>query len=148
MNKYPIWWDTTVTIYNQYTDPLTNVTTWNRVVVSNCYWHNRTNRVVVGDTTLEANSIICRIPKDSRYRSRLDYVQTPNDIMMECFTLGKDDIIIKGEVEDIIDEYTKGHRSTDLLNKYKGLSECMQIEEFADNTGPGRVNEHYLVRGK
>ena len=75
-------------------------------------------------------------------------MQTPNDKRENYFTLGKDDILIKGSISDEVDEYTKGHRSTDLLNKYKKLTECMQIGEYTINTGIGRVNEHYLVRGK
>ena len=33
MNNYPSWWDTTVTIYNRYEDPQTNLVSWHRHVV-------------------------------------------------------------------------------------------------------------------
>ena len=75
------------------------------------------------------------------------WAQQPNDIMMNYFTLGVGDIIVKDEVDDVIDEYIKGKRSSDLLKKYRALQGCLQIEEFADNTGGGRGNEHYFVRG-
>ena len=58
MNRYPVWWDTTITIYNQYTDPLTQIVTWNRTVIDNCFWKNNTSRVVVGDTTISAEDFI------------------------------------------------------------------------------------------
>jgi hypothetical protein len=67
--------------------------------------------------------------------------------MSDFFTLGTGDIIVKGEVDDEIDEYTSKKRSTDLVAKYKALQGCMQIEEVAINVGAGRCNEHYYVKG-
>lgn len=153
MNKYPMWWDSAITLYNQYTDPLTQVVTWYRTVIGQnepkmgCFWKNDNTRVQVGDTAISSSSIICRIPKQENYLDRFSWTNLTNDVMADYFTLGRGDILIKGIVEDEIDEYSKGHRSSDLLTKYKNMLECMQIEEFTVNVGPGRVNEHYYVRG-
>ena len=38
MNVYPIWWDTTVTIYNKIQDPQTRVVSWQRTVIPNGFW--------------------------------------------------------------------------------------------------------------
>ena len=138
-----MWWDSAITLYNQYTDPLTQVVTSYRTVIGQnepklgCFWN----------TAISSSSIICRIPKQENYLDRFSWANLTNDVMADYFTLGRGDILIKGIVEDEIDEYSKGHRSSDLLIKYKNMLECMQIEEFTVNVGPGRVNEHYYVRG-
>ena len=144
---YPVWWDTTITIYNKYIDAQTQIVRWYRTVVTDCFWNLDGSTVKVGDVTLNSKSIICRIPKDIRFLEKRDWLNTPNDEMNSYFTLGQGDIIVKGEVNDVIDEYTSGYRSTDLLNKYKGYQECMEVNDYAINTGTGRNNEHYLARG-
>ena len=146
-NAYPIWWDETVTLYNKYTDKVTNIVTWYRTVLTNCFWANTDNRITVGDVELQANDIICRIPKNEKYLPKKYWVNLPNDSMGECFTLGNGDILIQGEVDDIIDEYQKGHHSTDLIAKYKELQGCIYIKRWSDNTRQGRINPHYYITG-
>lgn len=145
---FPVWWDSTVTIYNKYEDPQTQVITWFKSVVSDCFWHLQGSTVAVGDVTIDSKSIICRIPKCDNYMDKQDWLNLPNDEMSEYFTLGQGDIIVKGECTEDIDEYTKGHRSTDLLSKYRQYQAVMEITDFANDTGVGRNNEHYLTRGK
>lgn len=146
-NPYPVWWETTITIYNRYEDPLTNVISWYSSVVKNCFWKYAGNKVTINNVTLETNNTICRIPKDAKFKEKYEWVQLPNDKMGNYFTLGRGDIIVRGEVSDIIDEYTSGTRSTDLIAKYKELQGCIEVEEIEINTGKGRNNEHYYVRG-
>ena len=145
---FPAWWDTTVTIYNKYVDPQTQVITWFKNVVTDCFWRLQGSTVKVGDVTLDSKAIICRIPKCDNYMDKQDWVELPNDEMSEYFTLGQGDIIVKGICDEIIDENTRGHRSTDLLNKYKQYQAVMEITEYVNNTGVARNNEHYFVRGK
>jgi hypothetical protein len=144
--SYPVWWDTTITIYNKYEDRQTQLVRWFRHTINNCFWKASNNKVTINDTVLDSSNILCRIPKSGIYMEKYDWEQLPNDIMSEYFTLGQGDIIIKGVIDFEIDEYVKGKRSTDLLEKYK-YKGCMQIERFSDNTGYGRNDEHYYVTG-
>lgn len=147
MSNYPVWWETTITIYNRYEDPLTQLVTWYRTTVNNCFWKYIGEKVVIGETVLETNSIICRIPRDDKFLEKYQWDALPNDEMGDYFTLGQGDIIVQGEVDDIINEYVSGHRSTDLLAKYKALQGCMEVQKVTINVGAGRCNEHYHVRG-
>ena len=147
MNNYPSWWDTTVTIYNRYEDPQTNLVSWFRHVVNGAFWKYSGNRVVVGKTVLETKDIICRLRKDPNFLEKQDWINIPNDLMSNYFTISQGDIIVKGDVADEIDEYVSGKRSSDLKKKYKALQGCIEIQEWANNTGGGRGNEHYYVKG-
>ena len=144
---YPIWWDTTLTIYNRFKDAQTQIVTWYRHTVSNCFWKYTGNKISVGNTVLETNNTICRIPDSSNFLPVYEWVNLPNDLKSQYFTLSAGDIIINGEVEDTIDEYTKGYRATDLLSKYKTLQGCIEIQQVAINTGLGRGSKHYYVTG-
>ena len=146
-NIYPVWWDTTITIYNRYEDSNTQLIRWYRHTVPKCFWKNVGEKVTIGDTVLDTNQIICRIPKNPIFLERYQWVALANDEKENYFTLGRGDILVRGEVDDVIDENTSGRRSTDFLSKYKDLQGCMEIEETAINTGAGRCSEHYLVRG-
>lgn len=147
MNNYPSWWDTTVTIYNRYEDPQTNIVSWFRKVVSGAFWKYSGNKITVGNTVLETKDIICRLRKDDAFLEKHQWLALPNDQMSQYFTLAEGDIIVKGEVADVIDEYTSGKRSSDLKKKYKALQGCLEIQVWANNTGGGRGNEHYYVKG-
>lgn len=144
---YPIWWDTSITIYNKTVDKQTQVVMWYRTVLTDCFWQLRGNEVVISNVELDSKSIVCRIPKSPNFKEKFEWLQLPNDQKQNYFTLGLDDIIIKGAVDDEIDEYTAGQRSTDLLKKYAGLQGCFKIRQFTNNTGIGRNNEHYLAQG-
>lgn len=144
---YPEWWDTTLTIFNQFKDPQTKVVRWYKTVVDGAFWKYVGDKITIGKTVLETNNIICRIRKDDRFLEKYEWVQKPNDEMSDYFTLAKGDIIIKGAVDEDIDEYTNGRRSNDIIAKYKQLQGCMSIEEMAINVGAGRCDEHYYVKG-
>ena len=146
-NIYPEWWDTTITIYNKFKDPQTKIVIWYKTVVDSAFWKYVGDKVTIGQTVLETNNIICRIRKDAKFLEKYQWEKIPNDEMSNYFTLGKGDIIVRGEVTDTINEYQNGSRSTDLIAKYKELQGCMSIEEIAINVGAGRCNEHYYVKG-
>lgn len=154
MNNFPFpWWDKTITIYNKFVDPDTQRVTWYRSVVTNCFWKSinelynmgRYGMSAVG-IQFEVKNIICRIPEDSRYVNKRAWLELTN--REDYFTLGNNDIIVLGEVEDTIDEYTEGSRSNDLLTKYKAFDECFQIEQYVDNIRTGVNLPHYRVSGK
>ena len=147
MNNYAPWWETTLTIYNRYEDPTTNIVRWFKTTVDICFWKYVGDKVTIGETVLETNNIICRIPKSDIFIDKYLWIALPNDEMKNYFTLGQGDIIVKGTATDVVNEYEAGSRSTDLLKKYKELQGCMEIQEFAINVGAGRCNEHYYVKG-
>lgn len=148
MNHYPNWWNETVTIYNKYTDPVSKLITWHRHVVVGAFWKDIGEKVNVGNVIIETDTIICRIRKDDEFLPKYEWIELPNDEMEEHYTLGRGDIIIRGRVDDEVDEYTKGYKSTELVNKYKNLQGCMTIDKVTINVDGGRGNEHYLVKGK
>jgi len=148
MSSYPAWWDTTLTVYNKFEDKLTNKITWYRTVLTDCFWKYTGNKVTVNDVVLETNNTIARIPESENFREKYVWVDLPADQKEQYFTLGEGDIVINGEVTDEINEYQKGHRSSDLISKYKPLRGCIEVEAVAINVGTMRVNPHYWVRGK
>lgn len=147
MNNYPSWWDTTVTLFNKYEDPTTQLVSWYKTTIEGCFWSNLHDRVKIGKTILEADGIICRIRKDARYLDIEDWLILPSDLKNNYFTLRQQDILIKGDIDDEINEYQSGSRSTEILAKYKQFQKCLEIAQFMDNTGGGRGNEHYYVKG-
>lgn len=148
MNHYSSWWNETITVYNKFTDPVSKLITWHRHVVNGAFWKDVGNKINIGDTVIETNTIICRMRIDEAFLPKHEWVALPNDEMDNFYTLGRGDLIVRGEVNDIVDEYTKGQKFTDLINKYKDLQGCMTIDKVAINIGGGRGNEHYLAQGK
>ena len=148
MNHYPAWWNETITIYNKYTDPVSKLITWYRYVVVGAFWKNVGNNIMIDKTVIDTDAIVCRIRKDDAFLPKYEWIELPNDLMSEHYTLSKGDIMVRGRVNDEIDEYTKGYKSTDLVVKYKDLQGCMTIDKVTINTEGGRGNEHYHVRGK
>lgn len=147
MANYAPWWETTITIFNRFKDPQTDVVTWYKHIVKGAFWKNTRNKITISDVTIDSNTIICRIREDSDFKESYQWIELPNDEKSGFFTLKQGDIIVKGEVEDIIDEYIKGRRSSDLLTKYKTLQGCMEIESVGINTGTLRNEPHYYVSG-
>lgn len=147
MSSFPVWWDTRITIYNKYEDKQTQLVKWYRTVLNNCFWKYTGDKISVGNTVIETNDIICRIPQNSKFLENFEWLAVPNDLMSNYFTLNSGDIIVKGDISDEIDEYKSGKRSSDLIAKYKELQGCMEIEQIAINIGAGRCNPHYYVKG-
>ena len=145
MSNYPEWWNTTVTVFNKFEDPDTRQITWFRTVLHNCFWKYTGNKVVVGETTIETDTALCRVPANTAFLEK--YLWNDEEDKSEYFTFSAGDILVKGEVDDDIDEYASGYRSSDILTKYKKYGECMVIDRCSVNTGLGRGLEHYLVKG-
>lgn len=147
MNNYPSWWNTTITLFNKYEDPTTQLISWYKTTIEGCFWSNIHDQVKIGKTVLETDGVICRIRKDEKYLDLENWLALPTDMKDSYFTLGPQDIIIKGEVDDVINEYQSGSRSTDILAKYQRFQRCIEVKQFMDNTGGERGNEHYYVKG-
>ena len=146
--QYPAWWNDTITIYNKFEDPLTNLITWYRHTIEGCFVKNANNVVTVGNVTLQTNNVIVRIREDENYRNYRTWITIPNDLRGDYFTLAPNDFIVFDEVTDTIDEYTRNERSNDVLSKYQKLGIAMLIDTFQENIGDERVNPHYFVSGE
>lgn len=147
MSNYPKWWNTTVTIFNRYENPITHVISWYKTVVDGCFWKYVGNKVTIGDSVIETDNTICRIRENENFLEKYQWVALTNEERLTKFTVGQGDLIIKGSVSDIIDEYTAGSRSTDVIAKYRELQGCIEVQRVAINTTGGRNNPHYLVNG-
>lgn len=148
MNDYPAWWDKTITLYNKYTDPLTKVVSWFRRVISDCFWDNTATMIIEGSVKVLSNDVICRVPESPYYKPKGEWKDLPNDRLSNYFTIGQGDIVVLGEVDDIVDEDIRGHRSNDLVAKYKDTQDCIVIKRYSDNTGDGRCMPHYHIIGE
>lgn len=148
MNNYPSWWDSTVTIYNKYTDPATKRVTWYPHVVHDCFWKRSDLQILRNTMAIESDSTICRIRVNSLFLPDYVWKDLTDEGKTSYFTLGVGDIIVNAEVDDEIDEYTPGKRSSDLVEKYKRAQDCLVIEKSTITVGGGRGLEHYHVRGK
>lgn len=145
MNNYPEWWNTTITIYNKYTDAETRQITWYAHTVDNCFWQYVKDKLSVGETVLETTFTKCRIPKNTLFKEKYEWINLEDK--SKYFTLGIGDIILKGNSNIQINEYEKGHRSSDIISQYKELQGCIVIDTVSIDVGAGRCNEHYYVRG-
>ena len=147
MNRYPTWWNQTITVYNKFEDTQSKKITWFKTVLDNCFWKNTCDKVIMGQTAIETYNTICRIPKDDNFMEKYLWYELDEEQKAEKFTLGAGDIIVRGAVDEEIDEYDKGKRSSDFLNKYNKLQGCMLVERVSINTDGGRHNEHYYAKG-
>ena len=90
------------------------------------------------------------LTREARLNRKFNYIQNLYEITFEDFSqefLDACQIDINFQLTDDINEYQAGHRSSDLLKKYKGLQGCMEIQKWSNNTGH-RGNEHYFASGK
>ena len=145
---YPVWWDTAITVFNKFMDPDTNEITWYRTYIDGCFWNDTSIQSTAGQIVHDTNNVILRIPQDNRFKEYAEWVNTKSDERNNYFTLHQGDIIVKGHVEDVINDYQAGVRSSDLISKYKELYLCLTVDTWKNNTGIGRVAPHYFVGGE
>ena len=154
VSNFPFaWWDKTITIYNKLVDPTTQRVSWYRTVVKNCFWKCVNNTYIIGRAgvsstgiQLDTKDIVCRIPQDKRFVEKREWKALADK--SNRFTLANGDIIVLGEVDDVIDEYVSGKHSTDLITKYKEFDACLQIETYVNNVQTGVGLAHYRIVGK
>ncbi len=146
MSNYPEWWDRSITVFNRYKDPDSAVVTWYSTQIKGvCFWKDVGEKVTIGKTSIDTSSIICRIPEQENFIAPYEWDNL--DDRSEMFTLKQGDIIVLGECNDDIDEYEKGCRSTDLLQKYHAIDSCMEIQKVVFDTMSGMIAPHYRVVG-
>lgn len=144
MNNYPKWWADTITIFVKRIAENREIF-WHKYVVENCFWKYTGDKINVGETVLETNTTICRIPIQENFLNKYEWINKQNK--SSYMTIGPGDIIVLGNVTETIDEYTSGKRSSDIISKYKQLQGCMVVDKVAIDTGVGKGNEHYYVKG-
>lgn len=138
-------WDKIITIYNKHEDEQTGFIKWHRHIIKNCFYKTTNNQINVGSVLLNSDDTIIRIPSQNNYKAPFDWNNIPNDKKNEYLTIQKGDLIILGEVNENIDEYTSGKRLNDIIKKYSLLG-AITINSVNDNdNGP---LAHYLIRGK
>lgn len=145
MSNYPAWWNTTITLFNRYEDSVTQEVTWYRTVLTNCFITFGKNLTSLGNNesiTTYQNIAVCRIPKNTKYLDA--YIWNNSDSRSSKFTLQGGDIIFKGKITEDIDEYTKGQRATELIEKYKSKG-VFRIGTIQDNSDTTRNLPHYYV---
>jgi hypothetical protein len=147
MNNYPSWWNTTVTIYNKYVEPETKAVSWFRTVLEGCFYSHEVEKLNLGQTTISSNVSICRIRVNDSFLNKRAWNELLESEKHNHFTLSAGDIIVAEAVDDEINEYEKGNRSSDLIAKYKEWPGCFVVETAKINVGGGRGNEHYHARG-
>lgn len=148
MNHYPAWWSTTITLYNKYTDPTTRQVKWFPHKIEGCFYNHVKDRLSLNNSVIESDSSKCRIRVDERFVNPNDWKELTDKEKLEKFTLASSDIIVAGDVDDVVDEQVRGSRSSDLLAKYHDWPGCFTIEVASINVGIGRPNEHYSAKGK
>lgn len=137
------YWNKTITVFNRYEDTITGQITWYKHILTNCFYKRSNIAVTVGNTRIQTDDNIVRIPNQSNYKTPSEWLISADK--SNHLTLQTGDIIIMGEVADEINEYIGGQRSTDIIAKYKSQG-VMVIKSVNENTD--LPNKHYLVRGE
>lgn len=145
MSKYPIWWSQAITVYNKFENSTTREVTWHKTNLDNCFWRQFENQLVLGETKISSDSIVCRVPIQENFKEKHEWELLDNK--SDFFTFGPGDIIIRGTVNDVVNEYVANSRSSDLLKKYKRLQGCLVVSQCTISEGVGIGHEHYFIRG-
>ena len=88
-------------------------------------------------TLVSADTHLVRIRASSRYKPPAEWRRLTSDQAADYFTLGKGDVIVKGEVDDSIPD---NRSASGILSKYP---DAFEVAEAKDNSGPGRFSAHY-----
>ena len=132
-------WNETITLYNRYQTLVSGKTTtkWNRTVLSDCFFGHQKNQTVDGLTIVSNNTFIVRIPANSAYLSPEEYYALGG--RMGTFTINKGDIIVRGNVLDVLADNDSGSA---LLTKYFGRA--FKVNRAVDNSKLTYTG-HYLA---
>lgn len=109
-------WNKPITVYHRVEskDALgKTITDWTRFQLSNCFYGLKARQAISGLEIVSRNVHIVRIPEDS---------------IPTGFVIGKGDIIVKGHVEDELQQNDSGSA---LRTKYAG--NCFVVNRYGDN---------------
>ena len=137
--SYPPSWADTVTLYNQHRTDIDGRarTVWLRTVLQGCFYGSKKRQQLSGMTLVSVDTHLVRIRASARYKPPAEWRRLTSDQAADYFTLGKGDVVVKGEVEDSIPD---NRSASDILNKYP---DSFEVNEVKDNSGPGRFSAHY-----
>ena len=136
------YWNKEITIYNRHEDS-NNAVKYYRHNLKDCFFKRTNQKVMIGNTLLESNENIVRIPQQKNYLSPWEWGKVDNK--SDYLTIQPKDIIVFGNVADEIDEYSQGQRASDLIAKYKALGTVF-VRSVNDNTM--LPIPHYCVKGE
>lgn len=138
--NYPAWWNRDITLYNRFEDK-DGAVKWYKSIISGCSVKtNPSYKISSGKGTVACKSIV-RIRKSDYYIPPEEWTET--QYREPFFTLKGGDIVIIGNVSDSVDEYSKGNRSSDILQKYN--ARCFVIGSVSVNDFGSLA--HYMISG-
>lgn len=138
--SYPAWWNKDITLFNRY-ESADGAVKWYKTIISGCSVKNiQSYKISLGKGN-SGSQIIVRIRKSNNYMPPEEWNKEKH--RDRFFTLKGGDIVIIGNVPDSIDEYEKGRRSSDILQKYN--ARCFIIGSVSDNDFGSLA--HYMISG-
>lgn len=146
MNVYGDWWDKTITLFNKVVDNNGKIK-WYSHIIPECFYKHTVEKITTGGTTISSDVSICRIKVNANFVPKREYDTLSEEEKQTCFTLTGGDIVVPEGIDFELNEYSAGHRSSDLMKQYKAYPGCFTIESVSINVGGGRGNEHYKVKG-
>ena len=140
-----MYWNKTITLYNRSEDPSTGVVSWYRHQIHNCFVKVTSSAIRSGDTQFMPKRCVIRIPRQSSFVPSHKWLSLPDKDKLNHLTLQTGDIVFLGKVDEIINEYSSGQRSSDLIAKHS-ISGAFEIKSLSINIDlPGA---HYFVEGE
>lgn len=112
-------------------------TIWNAFKLTDVNWHG-TDQAIVGNQEIESSdSYIVRIPNNNlqNYVDKATYKEMPIEEISNCYTLKKDDYIVKGLVDCDINS------SAEILR----LDDVYRISEVVENLSASCFSRHIKV---
>lgn len=137
-------WNKTVTLYNRCEDEQGQVC-WYRHKLDNCFYKATYGKANSGGVQSDTTNYIIRIPQQNNFLSPYDWLKLSDSLKGNYITLQGGDLIFLGSVDEDIDEYTQGRRSSDLIAKYHALGSVLVKSVNINVDLPGA---HYLVKGE
>lgn len=120
------WWNAKITLYHKSANAENNLISWSRSTYNKCFWKGYSGQSRADLAEHGERRAIVRIPTDN----------IPVNI---------GDIVVLGDITDIIDEYTAGLRSKDLLDRYG--DNAFTVELYQRNEPIGLGSTHYRLEG-
>lgn len=133
----------TVTIYNRYQYKNSTgkiITTWKRSVINGCGQIYKSVLTSNNGIQLAGTQQMIQIPHTENYVDEYEWDSMINDSRADRFTAQSGDLIVLGEVEDEVDEFSV---IEDIEKKYASLS--FKIKQVNKNYGVGYPIPHIQV---